>query len=75
MKGLNVRLIIISNFNWQKCILKGCEPNPTKDYNQKNVCNYELKLAKIKIQLHEHTYAIESLESDQIVCALYEQEL
>ena len=37
--------------------------------------NYELKLAKIKIQLHEHTYAIESLESDQIVCALYEQEL
>ena len=29
----------------------------------------------MKIQLHEHTYAIENLDRDQVVCALYEQEL
>ena len=29
----------------------------------------------MKIQLHEHTYAIGNLDGDQVVCALYEQEL
>ena len=29
----------------------------------------------MKIQLHEHTYAIENLDGDQVVCALYEQQL
>ena len=29
----------------------------------------------MKIQLHEHTYAIENLDSDQVACAIYEQEL